>query len=289
MGDKSTAFTGIRNIKIDINKHIDFTTPKIMGILNITPDSFYDGGKYTNTDNLLEKAELMLKAGADIIDIGTVSTRPGAENISVDEELKRIIAPLELLINSFPEAIFSIDTYRSKVAYETIGVGAHIINDISGGTMDEQMFTTIAKLKVPYILMHIHGTPKTMQHSPISENVVGEVVQFFQTRADKLNKLGVEDIILDPGFGFGKTLDSNYTLLRNIDNIRINNLPVLAGVSRKSMISKVLKLSPDRALNGTTVLNTIALLNGANLLRVHDVEEANECIRLISRYKNTSE
>ena len=289
MGDKSTAFTGIRNIKIDNNKHIDFTTPKIMGILNITPDSFYDGGKYTNTDNLLEKAELMLKAGADIIDIGTVSTRPGAENISVDEELKRIIAPLELLINSFPEAIFSIDTYRSKVAYETIGVGAHIINDISGGTMDEQMFTTIAKLKVPYILMHIHGTPKTMQHSPISENVVGEVVQFFQTRADKLNKLGVEDIILDPGFGFGKTLDSNYTLLRNIDNIRINNLPVLAGVSRKSMISKVLKLSPDRALNGTTVLNTIALLNGANLLRVHDVEEANECIRLISRYKNTSE
>lgn len=289
MGDKSTAFTGIRNIKIDNNKHIDFTTPKIMGILNITPDSFYDGGKYTNTDRLLAIAESMLKAGAAIIDIGAVSSRPGAENISVDEELKRIIAPLELLVNSFPEAIFSIDTYRSKVAYETIGVGAHIINDISGGTMDEQMFTTIAKLKVPYILMHIHGTPETMQHSPISENVVGEVVQFFQTSTDKLNKLGVDNVILDPGFGFGKTLNSNYTLLRNIDNIRINNLPILAGVSRKSMISRVLELTPDMALNGTTVLNTIALLNGANILRVHDVEEAKECIRLISRYKNTSE
>ena len=289
MGDKSTAFTGIRNIKIDNNKHIDFTTPKIMGILNITPDSFYDGGKYTNTDRLLAIAESMLKAGADIIDIGAVSSRPGAENISVDEELKRIIAPLELLVNSFPEAIFSIDTYRSKVAYETIGVGAHIINDISGGTMDEQMFTTIAMLKVPYILMHIHGTPETMQHSPISENVVGEVVQFFQTSTDKLNKLGVDDVILDPGFGFGKTLNSNYTLLRNIENIRINNLPILAGVSRKSMISRVLELTPDMALNGTTVLNTIALLNGANILRVHDVEEAKECIRLISRYKNTSE
>ena len=289
MGDKSTAFTGIRNIKIDNNKHIDFTTPKIMGILNITPDSFYDGGKYTNTDRLLAIAESMLKAGADIIDIGAVSSRPGAENISVDEELKRIIAPLELLVNSFPEAIFSIDTYRSKVAYETIGVGAHIINDISGGTMDEQMFTTIAMLKVPYILMHIHGTPETMQHSPISENVVGEVVQFFQTSTDKLNKLGVDNVILDPGFGFGKTLNSNYTLLRNIDNIRINNLPVLAGVSRKSMISKVLELTPNETLNGTTILNTIALLNGANLLRVHDVEEANECIKLISRYKNTSE
>ncbi|NQU32250.1 MAG: dihydropteroate synthase [Bacteroidetes bacterium] len=289
MGDKSTAFTGIRSIKIDNNKHIDFTTPKIMGILNITPDSFYDGGKYTNTDCLLAIAESMLNAGADIIDIGAVSTRPGAENIGVDEELKRIIVPLELLINSFPEAIFSIDTYRSKVACETIGVGAHIINDISGGTMDDQMFTTIAKLKVPYILMHIHGTPETMQHSPIRKNVVGEVVRFFNTSVDKLSKLGVEDIILDPGFGFGKTLDSNYTLLSNIDKIRVNNLPVLAGVSRKSMISKVLKLTPDRALNGTTVLNTIALLNGANLLRVHDVEEANECIKLISRYKNTSE
>ena len=285
MVDKSTAFNEIRHIKIN-NKVIDFSTPKIMGILNLTPDSFYDGGKYKDSSSLLHKAEDMILSGADIIDIGAVSSRPGAPNVTVEEELKRIVEPIELLTKAFPDAIFSIDTYRSRVAEETIAAGAHIINDISGGTMDNSMFKTIAKLKVPYILMHIHGTPDTMQKSPISDSIISIVKSFFQSKTEELSKLGVRDIILDPGFGFGKSLECNYKLLSHINETRISNLPLLAGVSRKSMINKVLNTIPEDALTGTTTLNTIALLSGANILRVHDIEEAKQVAKIVEFMKS---
>lgn len=288
MVDKNTAFNEIRHIKIN-NKIIDFSTPSIMGILNITPDSFYDGGKYMDNDSLLKKTEDMILNGADIVDIGAVSTRPGAPNVTVEEELNRIVKPIKLLTSAFPEAVFSVDTYRSKVAEESIAAGAHIINDISGGTMDSLMFETIAKLNVPYILMHIHGTPDNMQKSPINKDVVAVVQNFFQTKTDELTSLGVNDIILDPGFGFGKSLECNYELLKNISKIRINNLPVLAGISRKSMINKVLNTLPTEALNGTTTLNTITLLSGANILRVHDVKEAKEVVKIVEFIKNLDE
>lgn len=287
MSNKSTSFNEIRNIKVN-NKVLDFSTPKIMGVLNLTPDSFYDGGMNKNKDIYLSRTEGMLKSGADIIDIGAVSTRPGAKEVSVDEELRRIIEPVKLLTNTFPDAIFSIDTYRSQVAKETVDAGAHIINDISGGTMDANMFATIAKLKVPYILMHIHGTPQTMMSLPIDANIVSIVKNFFQIAVEKLSVLGVNNIILDPGFGFGKTLESNYELLNGLKNVRVDNLPILAGISRKSMITKVLNNKPEDTLIGTTVLNTVALLNGANILRVHDVQQAVECAKLISKYTNPS-
>ncbi len=275
----------IKHIKIN-NKIIDFSTPKIMGILNLTPDSFYDGGKYIDNDSLLKKTEDMILAGADIIDIGAVSTKPGADDVTINEELKRIIEPIKLLSSAFPKTIFSIDTYRAKVAEESIAAGAHIINDISGGTMDPQMFETIAMLKVPYILMHIQGTPQTMQEHPITENIIDIVKSFFQNAVTKLIKLGVEDIILDPGFGFGKSLECNYVLLKNMEKVRINNLPVLTGISRKSMINKVLNTKPDEALNGTTALNTIALLHGTNILRVHDAKEAKEVVDIFEFIRN---
>jgi dihydropteroate synthase len=223
----------------------------------------------------------MLKEGADMIDLGAVSTRPGAEFIAEEEELNRIIRPLQLLVKEFPDVIFSIDTFRSNVAKECINSGAKIINDVSGGNMDDKMFETIAELKVPYILMHMHGTPENMQKSPISGNIIALIRQFFEERIEKLHSFGVEDIILDPGFGFGKTLKCNYTMLRNLEKLRINRLPILGGISRKSMINKVLNTKPSEALNGTTVLNTIALLHGANILRVHDVKEAREVIEIV--------
>jgi len=285
MGNKITTNDKIRNIKIN-NKIIDFSTPKIMGILNLTPDSFYDGGNYMDYDSILKKAEDMIQNGADIIDIGAVSTRPGANDVAVDIELKRIIEPIKLLHAAFPKIILSVDTYRAKVAEESIKAGAQIINDISGGTMDTRMFDTIAMLKVPYILMHIHGTPQTMQNSPITKDVITVVRNFFEAAVTKLNKLGVEDIILDPGFGFGKSLESNYSLLKNMEDIRVSNLPILAGVSRKSMISQVLNTTAQEALNGTTILNTIALFHGANILRVHDVKEAKEAIGIVEFMRN---
>jgi len=280
MGNKSTSFNKSMDIIIN-NRTICLSTPKIMGILNVTPDSFFDGGKYGNYDKMLKKVNQMVSDGADIIDIGAVSTRPGAKNISVEDELKRLIEPIKLLSSAFPSTLFSVDTYRAKVAEESITAGAHIINDISGGTMDSQMFETIAALKIPYILMHIHGTPQTMQNYPIEKNVVNIVNRFFEDSVTKLLELGVENIILDPGFGFGKSLESNYELLANLKKFITFNLPILAGVSRKSMINKVLNTSPSEALNGTTSLNTIALQQGANILRVHDVKEAKEVIDIV--------
>jgi len=281
MSDKDTSFTKkIRPIACG-NKILDFSTPKIMGVLNLTPDSFYDGGKFHQERIRKEQTEKMLHEGADIIDIGAVSSRPGAELIEEQEEQKRIIRPLQRLVAEFPEAIFSIDTFRASVARACIDSGAHIINDVSGGAFDENMYATVAELHVPYILMHMYGTPENMQQSPITENITEIIRQYFTEKVSTLRNAGVEDIILDPGFGFGKTLKCNYAILRNLEEQRMDNLPLLAGVSRKSMINKVINTKPSEALNGTTVLNTIALLKGANILRVHDVKEAREAIDIV--------
>jgi len=287
MGNKDTSFPKIRNIRAG-EKLFNFSKPLIMGILNLTPDSFYDGGKYSGEEQWLSQTCRMLEEGADIIDLGAASTRPGARAVSQKEELKRLLPPLKKLVAKFPEAVFSIDTYHAEVARQCVEAGALMINDISGGSFDRKMFSTIADLKVPYVLMHIHGTPQNMQQHPVSENIVSMVHTFFAKRVSALQALGIEDIILDPGFGFGKTLDSNYELLQNMATTRIGNLPLLAGVSRKSMINKVLNTNPSEALNGTTVVNTLALLSGANLLRVHDVKEAREVIELVHYYQNIS-
>jgi len=268
---------------------MDFNKPKVMGVLNLSPDSFYDGGKYHQEKERARQVEKMLKESADIIDLGAVSSRPGAADIGLEEEVERLIWPLQRLVKTFPDAIFSIDTYRSKVARECIQSGAHIINDISGGNYDKNMFKTVADLGVPYILMHIHKTPGIMQQQPIGKNIIRIISEFFKEKAQQLQSLGVNDIILDPGFGFGKTLKCNYSILNHLEDLRIDNLPILSGISRKSMINKVLNTKPSEALNGTTVLNTIALLNGANILRVHDVKEAMEAIEIVKYYEEFGE
>ncbi len=278
--DKSTSFS-----LNGAGWQIDLSTPVVMGILNITPDSFFDGGKFTESDTQLFQAEKMLNEGASIIDLGAASTRPGAEEVTEDEELNRVIPSLQSLKKEFPQAIISVDTYRSKVAKIAIENGAHIINDVSGGTIDDEMFQIIADLEVPYVLMHIKGTPKNMQNDTQYVDVVQEVKYFFKKQLRKLGNIGVTDnIILDPGFGFGKTLENNYELLKDLSSFTDMGYPILAGISRKSMINKVLNKTPDEALNGTTALNTIALLNGANILRVHDVKEAVEVVRLVEFY-----
>jgi len=260
---------------------IDLSKPKLMGILNSTPDSFFEGSRIASVDSALVKTEKMLNDGADFIDVGGVSTRPGAKKISVDEELKRVIPVIENILKKFPETLISIDTFRAKVAKEAVESGAVIINDISAGSMDEELLETVAKLKVPYILMHMQGTPQTMQNNPVYEDVTMEVNQFLSEKISELKKLGINDIILDPGFGFGKTVEHNYELLRNLDLIGFGEFPLLVGVSRKSMITRLLNVSPGEALNGTTALNTIALQKGANILRVHDVKEAKETIQIL--------
>lgn len=264
---------------------LDFSTSVVMGILNLTPDSFHDGGKYSRQSDVIKQVERMLIDGAQMIDIGAVSTRPGSESITIKEELKRLIEPLQQLLKQFPNVIFSIDTYRSEVARACIDNGAHIINDISGGKFDNQMFETIAELGVPYILMHLKGEPKDMQINPISTDVKSVIRSFFEVKVKTLQELGLKDIILDPGFGFGKTLDCNYSILKDLEALRIAGLPILAGISRKSMINKVLNCQPNEASNGSTVLHTIALLNGANILRVHDVKEAVEAVRIVEYSK----
>lgn len=257
-----------------------------MGILNLTPDSFFDGGRHLQSDNIMETCNQMLVDGAHIIDIGGISTRPGAQEVSEQEELSRIQPVLKLLVAEFPTTWFSIDTYRSAVAEACIDEGARMINDISGGNMDNKMFKTIARLKVPYVIMHMVGTPQTMQQHPLDTTVVTEVATFFKNKIHELNELGISQIILDPGFGFGKTLEANFLLLKKLESLRVNNLPVLCGISRKSMINKVLGTKPAEALNGTSVLNTLALQNGANLLRVHDIKEAVQCIQLMDFYQS---
>jgi dihydropteroate synthase len=285
MGDKDTFFGSKTRTVHCRGRVLDFQRPLIMGVLNLTPDSFYDGGKYGQEKLQAERVAHMLSEGADIIDIGAVSTRPGSKAITMEEEMERLIWPLQRLTKLFPEALFSIDTFRAQVAREAILHGGHIINDISGGNFDDNMFETIAELKVPYILMHIQGTPEHMQLAPLGAGVIGTVRNFFEDRVGTLQALGIEDIILDPGFGFGKTLKCNYTILKQLEKLRVGNLPLLGGISRKSMINKVINTNPAEALNGTTVLNTLALLNGANILRVHDVKEATEAVRIVSYYR----
>ena len=254
--------------------------PLVMGILNLTPDSFYDGNRYLQEKNMLQRVENMLDEGADIIDIGAFSSRPGAEFVSYEEECKRLIPNLKSIVNHFPDAVLSIDTYRHQVAEEAISEGALIINDISGGNLDEKMFETIAKLQVPYIMMHMQGTPLDMQKNPVYTNLIGEIKEFFVQAINKLQALQFDKIIIDPGFGFGKTLSHNYQLLNELQAITDMNFPVLVGMSRKSMLYKLLESSPDKMLNATTVVNTIALQKAAKILRVHDVKEAVETVKI---------
>ncbi|HEX7847963.1 MAG TPA: dihydropteroate synthase [Chitinophagaceae bacterium] len=259
--------------------------PLVMGIINVTPDSFYSGSRFANNDELLKKAEQMLKDGADILDIGGQSTRPGSEQLSAGEELERVLPAVESLHRNFPETFISIDTFYSKVATEAVNAGAAIVNDISGGTLDKEMIGTVSSLKVPYVLMHIKGTPQTMQKEPHYENVTMEVLDFFIAKTADLQRNGIHDIIIDPGFGFGKTIAHNFELLRNLDLFKMLKRPVLVGISRKSTIYKTLGATADEALNGTTVLNTIGLMNGAAILRVHDVKEAKEAVKLFQAYQ----
>lgn len=260
---------------------IDFSSPKVMGILNITPDSFYDGGKYQNEQDILHQTSKMLQDGATFIDVGAYSSRPGATPISESEELSRMLPVIALLVANFPDIIISVDTFRSSVAQKAIEKGAALINDISGGSIDDQMFKTVAALQVPYIVMHMLGTPQTMQIDPTYHHVTQELITFFSKKISALRALKLNDILIDVGFGFGKTIAHNFELLHNLSLFKNLDVPILAGVSRKSMLYNTLNITANQALNATTVANTIALLNGAHLLRVHDVKEAVEAVRIV--------
>lgn len=261
-----------------------FKTPLVMGILNITPDSFHSASRQASVEAAVQTAERMIAAGAGIIDVGGASTRPGSTEVPPAEELQRTIPVVEALHRHFPGTCISIDTWRASVAKEAVGAGASVVNDISAGLMDEGMLATVASLRVPYILMHIQGTPRTMQDAPHYNDVVAEVVKFLAERAAAARQAGIADIAIDPGFGFGKTTDHNFTLLKHLRALKQLGMPVLAGLSRKRMINSVLGTTPADALNGTTVLNTLAVLNGADILRVHDVEPAMQAVKLLATY-----
>ena len=260
---------------------IDLSTPKVMGILNITPDSFFDGGKYKDEKSILSQVKKMLADGATFIDVGAYSSRPGAVHISEEEELNRILPIVKLLVAKFPNILISVDTFRSNVARKCIESGACMINDISGGNSDVKMFETVAELQVPYIVMHMQGTPQNMQENPKYTNITRDILKDFSEKAFQLKKLGVNDIIFDVGFGFGKTIADNYELLNHLDLFHQLEAPILTGVSRKSMFYKPLHISPQEALNATTVAHTIALQKGSHILRVHDVKEAIETIHIL--------
>ena len=262
-------------------KLIDLSIPKIMGILNITPDSFYDGGRYNSDKKILDHVEKMVIDGAVFIDIGAYSSRPGGVDIDENEELKRIIPAIELVNKKFPEIIISIDTFRSKVAEACLNSGAAIINDISASQLDEKMMETIAKYNVPYIIMHMKGNPQNMMDKTNYDDMLQEMIKYFSKKINQAISYKINDIIIDPGFGFAKNIKQNYDLLNHLDLLKILDKPIMVGISRKSMIYKSLDSTPEEALNGTTVLNTVALIKGASILRVHDVKEANECIKLI--------
>ena len=265
---------------------MNLSVPKIMGILNVTPDSFYDGGKYNSEKKILNQVEKMIISGADIIDIGGYSSRPGADEISIKDELSRVIPIIQLINKKFPKIVISIDTFRSQVAKEAIDSGAHIINDISGGNLDTDMFNIVSKLNVPYILMHMRGTPVNMMNRTDYNNIKNEVNKYFSKRISNAKSAGINDIIIDPGFGFSKTREQNYKLLNNLEFLKDFGAPIVVGVSRKSMIYKTLDTTPDKALNGSTILHTISLLKGANILRTHDVLEAVECVKIINELKS---
>lgn len=259
---------------------VNLSTPKVMGIVNVTPDSFFDGGKLTNSNEIVLQVDRMLRDGANFIDLGGYSSKPGAEFVSEAEELNRVVPIVKLLVEKFPDILLSIDTFRSEVAKQAIENGAALINDISAGLLDENMLETVAKLQVPYIMMHMKGTPKNMQSLANYDDLLKEMNFYFSERVAKARSFGLNDIIIDPGFGFAKTLEQNYELLQNLELLQFHDLPILAGISRKSMIYKTLETSPENALNGTTFLHAFCLQKGANILRVHDVKEAVECVSL---------
>jgi dihydropteroate synthase len=261
---------------------IDLSKPKIMGILNITPNSFFDGGKYSNEAYIVAQVQKMLSEGATFIDVGAYSSKPNAEFVSVEEEMARIVPIVDVLVKKFPAILISIDTFRSEVAEACIQKGAVLINDISAGKLDDRMLGVIAKYQLPYIMMHMRGTPQTMQTLTNYEDVIKEVLLYFSERISVARSLGINDIIIDPGFGFAKTLEQNYEILQKMELFQLLELPILVGISRKSMIYKILNSNPKESLNGTTVLNTISLLKGANILRVHDIKEAMECVSLFN-------
>lgn len=268
-------------------KLYELSSPKVMGILNITPDSFYAGSRKQTEEDIKARCKQIIEEGGDIIDVGAYSSRPDAEHISAEEEKKRLRTGLEILRNEYPEAIISVDTFRAEVAEMCVKeYKVNIINDISAGEMDPQMFRTIADLQIPYIMMHMKGTPQNMQQNPHYENLMKEIFMYFAQRIYQLHEMGVNDLIIDPGFGFGKTLAHNYELMNHLEEFSLFNLPILIGISRKSMIYKLLGSTPSEALNGTTALNTIALLKGANILRVHDVKEAVETVKIVKALNN---
>ncbi len=262
-------------------KLVDLSTPKIMGILNVTPDSFYDGGVHSSDKKILNHVEKMLKDGAFFIDIGGYSSRPNGKNIDENEELNRVVPALELVNNNFPETIISIDTFRSKVAETCLNSGASIINDISAGEMDKKMMKIVGKHNVPYIMMHMKGNPQNMINKTSYDDMIKEIVKYFSKKINQAISFKINDLIIDPGFGFAKDLKQNYDLLGNMDLLKILDKPIMVGISRKSMIYQSLKTNAKESLNGTTVLNTVSLIKGASILRVHDVKEANECVKLI--------
>ena len=280
-----------RKSTINLNgRLIDLAKPIVMGVMNVTPDSFFDGGKYKTEKKVIKRAEEILEQGGTIIDIGAVSTQPGSEGISTKDEIDRLLPAVRAVRKAFPQAFISIDTYRSWVALKVIEeCGPCIVNDVSGGNFDVHMFDTIGKLGVPYILMHMLGTPIKMQDNPEYEDIIRDISMFFTDAVKKLNRAGVKDVIIDPGFGFGKTLSHNYELLNRLDSFKVFQLPVMIGVSRKSMIYKLLEARPEDALNGSSVVNTLALMGGADILRVHDVREAVEAVRIMNMVRSTSE
>ena len=264
---------------------IDLTTPKVMGILNVTPNSFYDGGKHKEINSIIHQVDKMLSEGADFIDIGAYSSKPSAEFVSEEEEIKRLVPIVKSLVETFPNIVLSVDTFRAQVAKASVENGVAMVNDIAAGLLDDKMLETVAELKVPYIMMHMRGNPQTMQSLTDYNDIVKELIFYFSERIQKARSFGILDIIIDPGFGFAKTLEQNYEVLHKMELFSMLELPLLAGISRKSMIYKVLEKTPQEALNGTSVLNTIALQKGAKILRVHDVKEAVECIKLVSKLK----
>ncbi|WP_396147228.1 dihydropteroate synthase [Flavobacterium sp.] len=264
-------------------KLIDLTSPKVMGILNVTPNSFYDGGKHLEEKVILKQVEKMLSEGAAFIDVGGYSSKPNAEEVSEEQELQRILPVVQNIIKEFPNTVISIDTFRSKVAQAAVENGAAIINDISAGNLDANMMKTVAQLQVPYIMMHMKGTPQTMQSLAHYENIIKEMLFYFSEKIAQARSFGINDLILDPGFGFAKTVEQNFEVLNKLELFQITELPILAGLSRKSMIYKTLDTTAEFALNGTTSLNTISLLKGAKILRVHDVKEAVECVQLFNQ------
>ena len=264
---------------------IDLSTPKVMGILNVTPNSFYDGGKHKEINSIIHQVNKMLSEGADFIDIGAYSSKPSAEFVSEEEEIKRLVPIVKSLVEMFPNIVLSVDTFRAQVAKASVENGVAMVNDIAAGLLDDKMLETVAELKVPYIMMHMRGNPQTMQSLTDYNDIVKEMIFYFSERIKKARSFGISDIIIDPGFGFAKTLEQNYEVLHKMELFSILELPILVGVSRKSMIYKVLENSPQEALNGTSVLNTIALQKGAKILRVHDVKEAVECIKLVNKLK----